>query len=52
MMNHINNYGRECLMEKSPYEAALNYYGLDNVRKLGAEFVHPDDFILRPSLVK
>ena len=52
MMNHINSYGREKFNWKSPTELFENIYGSKITKKLGIKFIHPDDIILTPKLLK
>lgn len=52
MMNHINSYTRANLGDKSPYQVFASLYGEEALRRLGAEFIPPDDVTLRPYLLK
>jgi IS30 family transposase len=52
MLNHINSYKRKKLSNKSPYEMFAFLHGEEVLRKLGAEFIAPQDIILRPELLQ
>lgn len=52
MMNHINSYGRPNLGDKTPYEVFASLYGVDFLKRMGAELILPDKVTLRPSLLK
>ena len=51
MLNHINSYKRKKLNNKSPYETFAFLHGEEVLRKLGAEFVFPQDIVLKPELL-
>jgi len=51
MLNHINSYKRKKLNNKSSYETFAFLHGEDVLRKLGAEFILPQDIILKPELL-
>ena len=52
IMDHIISYGREIINDRTPYDMFEFLYGNKPLRKLGANLIHPDDIILRPSLLK
>ncbi len=52
MMNHINNYGRADLEDRTPYAVFRFYYGTCSLDKLGIRYIRPNDVVLRPSLLK
>ncbi|MCR5547112.1 MAG: IS30 family transposase [Lachnospiraceae bacterium] len=52
MMNHINNYPRESLNERTPYELSKLLLGNDFLQALGYYKIHPDDVILKPMLLQ
>jgi len=51
MLNHINSYKRKKLNNKSPYETFAFLHGEEVLRRLGAEFISPQDIILKPELL-
>jgi len=51
MLNHINSYKRNKLNNKSPYETFAFLHGEEVLKKLGAEFIPPQDIILKPELL-
>jgi IS30 family transposase len=51
MLNHINSYKRKKLNNKSPYEMLAFLHGEEVLRRLGAEFIAPQDIILKPELL-
>lgn len=51
MMNHINSYGRKKLNDKSPFSLFSFLHGVDTLKILNAEFIHPNDIILNPNLL-
>jgi len=51
MLNHINSYKRKKLNNKSPYEAVAFLHGEEVLRRLGVEFISPQDIILKPELL-
>ena len=51
MLNHINSYKRKKLNNKSPYETVAFLHGEEILRRLGAEFISPQDIILKPELL-
>jgi IS30 family transposase len=51
MLNHVNSYKRKKLNNKSPYETFAFLHGEDVLRKLRAEFILPQDIILKPELL-
>jgi IS30 family transposase len=51
MLNHINSYKRLKLNNKSSYEMFAFLHGEEVLRRLGAEFVPPQDIILKPELL-
>ena len=52
MMNHINSYKRENLAWHTPYEIFALFYGQATLDKLGSKLIHPNEIILKPSLLK
>ena len=50
MLNHINSYKRKKLNNKSPYETFAFLHGEEVLRKIGAEFMSPQDIILNPEM--
>ena len=52
MMNHINSYRRNTLVNKSPYEVFGFLYGEDVLKKSGLSLIPPDEIILSPELLK
>jgi IS30 family transposase len=52
MLNHINSYQRKKLNNKSPYETFAFLHGEEILRRLGAEFISPQDIILKPELLR
>ena len=52
MMNHINNYARENLDGKSPYECFRPYIGSKTVKLLGLRKIASEQVCLKPSLLK
>ena len=52
MINHINNVKRESLNGKTPYELLSKKIGVENIKKLGVNYIEPKDIILKPSLIK
>lgn len=52
MMNHVNSYGRKKLNNRSPYTAFSFLYGTVTLKKLGSEFISPNDVTLIPKLLK
>ena len=52
MMNHINNYARENLDGKSPYECFRPYIGSKTVKLLGVRKIASEQVCLKPSLLK
>jgi IS30 family transposase len=51
MLNHINSYKRKKLNNKSPYETFAFLHGEEILRRLGAEFISPQDIVLKPELL-
>ena len=51
MLNHINSYKRKKLNNKSPYETFAFLHGEEVLRRLGAEFIPPQDILLKPELI-
>lgn len=51
MLNHINSYQRKKLNNKSPYETFAFLHGEEILRRIGAEFISPQDIILKPELL-
>ena len=51
MLNHINSYKRKKLNNKSPYETLAFLHGEEVLRRLGVEFISPQDIILKPELL-
>ncbi|MDR1481437.1 MAG: hypothetical protein LBI74_02295, partial [Synergistaceae bacterium] len=51
MLNHINSYQRKKLNNRSPYETFAFLHGEEILRRFGAEFVSPQDIILKPELL-
>ena len=52
MMSHINSYSREKLGNKSPFDMFGFIYGYDVLQKLGLSSIHPNEILLKPSLLK
>jgi IS30 family transposase len=52
MMNHINSYTRKSLGHRSPYEVFQFLHGADVLKKIGSDFILPDEVTLSPSLLK
>ena len=52
MMSHINSYSRKKWGDKSPLEMFGFMYGMDKIDKLGLWLVHPNEIMLKPSLLK
>jgi len=52
MLNHINSYKRKKLNNKSPHETFAFLHGEEVLRKLRAEFISPQDIVLKPELLK
>jgi IS30 family transposase len=52
MQNHINSYKRKKLNNKSPHETFAFLHGEESLRRLGAEFISPQDIILKPELLR
>lgn len=52
MMDHINSYSRPYLNDKTPYETFKFLYGEEVIKKLGLNFIRPNDICLKPSLLK
>ena len=50
--SHINSYLRKSLNNKTPYELFLFSYGASICRSLSLSTVHPNDVILKPSLIR
>ena len=51
IMNHVNSYGRPSLNDRPPYRLFEEIYGIETMKKLGAELVPPDKIILHPKLL-
>jgi IS30 family transposase len=51
MLNHINSYKRKKLNNKSPYETFAFLHGEEILRRLRAEFISPQDIVLKPELL-
>jgi IS30 family transposase len=51
MLNHVNSYKRDKLNNKSPYETFEFLHGKEILLKLGAEYISPQDIILKPELL-
>jgi IS30 family transposase len=51
MLNHINSYKRKKLSNKSPYEIFEFLHGEEVLKRIGAEFIPPQDIILKPELL-
>ena len=52
MLSHINSYSREKLGDKSPFDLFGFIYGEDVPKMLGISKIHPNEILLRPSLLK
>ena len=52
MLNHVNSYKRKKLNDKSPYETFTFLHGEEVTRRLGAEFISPEDIVLKPELLR
>jgi len=52
MMDHVNSYGRKKLNNRAPYTVFSFLYGLGALKKLGSEFISPNDVTLKPNLLK
>jgi len=52
MMSHINSYPREILGDKAPLDLFGFTYGYEIPQKFGISKIHPNDIILKPSLLK
>jgi IS30 family transposase len=52
VVNHINSYKRKKLNNKSPYETFAFLHGEETLKRLGAEFIPPQDIILKPELLR
>jgi IS30 family transposase len=52
MQNHVNSYKRKKLNNKSPYEMFSFLHGEAVTRRLGAEFISPQDIVLKPKLLQ
>ncbi|NLC03860.1 MAG: IS30 family transposase [Tissierellia bacterium] len=52
LMSHINSYGRKKLNDQSPFDAFSSRYGFELINSLGISKIHPNDIILKPSLLK
>lgn len=52
MMDHINSYGRKKLNDRSPCSVFSFLHGVVTLKKLGSEFISPNEIILRPTLLK
>lgn len=52
MMNHINSVTREALADKTAYAVAAEKLGLEILAKLELELIHPDEVLLKPTLIK
>lgn len=50
MMSHINNYTRQQLGDKSPYEVFSFLYGEELLQKLGINYIPPDKIILNQTI--
>lgn len=51
IVNHINSYVRDKLNRRSAYEAFSLLFGQDLPERLNANFVPPNDIVLRPDLL-
>ena len=51
MLNHVNSYKRKKLNNKSPYETFAFLHGEEILKSLGAEFIAPQDIVLKPELL-
>jgi IS30 family transposase len=51
MMSHINSYSRAKLNDKSPHQLFNFLYGQGILEKLGLKIIHPNEIILKPSLL-
>jgi IS30 family transposase len=51
MLNHVNSYKRKKLNNKSPHETFAFLHGEEITRRLGAEFISPQDIVLKPELL-
>jgi IS30 family transposase len=52
MMNHINNYARENLDGKSPYECIKSFIGPKTIKVLGLRKIPSEPICLKPALLK
>lgn len=52
MINHINNTARPKLHGSTPMKKALQSFGKNAMERLGLEIILPDDFCLKPELLK
>lgn len=52
MMNHVNSYGRKKLNDRSPCSVFSFLHGAVTLKKLGSEFISPNEVILKPKLLK
>ncbi|MBR2086128.1 MAG: IS30 family transposase [Oscillospiraceae bacterium] len=52
MMNHINNYARENLDGKSPYECIKSFIGPKTIKVLGLRKIPSEQICLKPALLK
>ena len=52
MMDHINSYGRKKLNNRSPYSVFSFFHEVVTLKKLGSEFILPNDVTLIPNLLK
>lgn len=51
MMSHINNYRREALGNKTPYEKFVALHGEEAAKALGIMRIEADDIVLKPELL-
>lgn len=52
IVNHINSTPRQILGGRTPYEMALEHYGIDVMKALQLRPVPPDEVILKPELIR
>ena len=52
LISHVNSYTRKKLNDQSPYDAFSSRYGFKLIYALGIIKIHPNDVILKPSLLK
>ena len=52
MMNNVNSYGRKKLNDRSPCSVFSFLHGDVALKKLGSEFISPNEVILKPNSLK